>query len=71
MTASARASSEGGTGEAEHLGYLEVDHQIELCRLLNREIRRLGAFDDFPGVDADLTPKGRDIGSIAESGRRR
>jgi hypothetical protein len=30
-------------GEAERLGCLKVDHQIEFCRLLNRQIHRLGA----------------------------
>src|SRR5262249_38081650 len=33
--------------EAESLGRLGVDHQIELCRLLDREVRRLGALEYF------------------------
>ena len=53
-------------GEAKRLGCLEVDHQIEFCRLLDRQIRRLGALEDLPGVDADLTPERSDIGSIAD-----
>jgi hypothetical protein len=31
-------------GEAERLGGLEVDHQLELCRLFNRQITRLCTF---------------------------
>ena len=33
-------------GEAERLGGLEVDHQLELCGCLHRQIGRLLAFED-------------------------
>jgi hypothetical protein len=46
-------------GEAERLRGLEVDHQLELGRLLNRQIGRLGALQDFSGVNAGLV-----IGSV-------
>ena len=36
--------------EAEGLGGLEVDHQLELRGLLNREIRRLGTLQDLVDV---------------------
>src|SRR5882672_5674736 len=36
-------------GEAERLGGLEIDHQLEGRRLLDREIGGLGALEDFPG----------------------
>jgi hypothetical protein len=35
-------------GDAERLGGLHVDHQFELCRLLNGQVGRLGAFEDPP-----------------------
>ena len=35
-------------GEAERLGGLEVDHQLEFGRLLDRQIGGLGAVEDFP-----------------------
>ena len=36
-----------GDREAEGLGGLEVDHELPLRRLFDREIGRLGAFQDF------------------------
>ena len=36
-----------GHGEAERLGGLEVDHQLEFCRLLDRQIGRFGAVQDL------------------------
>src|SRR6516164_7563614 len=41
--------------EAERLGGLEVDHQLELCRQHNRQITRLLAFEDASGINAGLT----------------
>ena len=38
MTSSARASSAGGTVKAECLRGLEVDDELKLCGLLDREI---------------------------------
>ena len=37
-------------GEAERLGGVEVDDQLECCRLLDRQIGRLGALEDPSGV---------------------
>ena len=37
ITSSARASSVGGTVEAERLGGLQVDDQLEFGRLLDRQ----------------------------------
>src|SRR5258706_3934620 len=39
-------------GEAQRLGGLHVDHQLELGRQLNRKIGRLGAFEDLIDVAA-------------------
>ena len=55
ITSSARASSVGGTVEAERLGGLEVDDQLELGGLLDRQVGRLLALEDPAGIDADLT----------------
>ena len=46
ITSSARASSVRRHFEAERLRGLEVDHQLELGRLLNRQIGRSFAFED-------------------------
>ena len=37
-------------GEPERLSTLEVDHKLELGRLLDGQIRGLGAFEDFVDV---------------------
>ena len=50
ITSSARASSIGGTVEAERLGGLEVDDQFELGRLLHRQVPRLGALENLVNV---------------------
>ena len=46
ITSSARASSVGGTVEAERLGGLEVDHQLVLGRRLHRQVGWLLALED-------------------------
>ena len=46
ITSSARASSVGGTVEAERLGGLEIDHQLVLGRRLHRQVGRLLALED-------------------------
>jgi hypothetical protein len=38
-------------GQSDLLGCLEIDHQLEFRRLLDRKIRPLGAFEDFIGVN--------------------
>ena len=44
-----------GNGQAERLGGLEVDDQLDFCRLLDRQVGRLLALEDAAGVNADLT----------------
>ena len=53
ITSSARASSVGGTVEAERLGGPEVDHQFELRGAVDRQVRGLGTLEDAAGIDAD------------------
>ena len=52
--------------ESEHIRGLEIDDEFELRWLLDREFGWLGALEDLPGVDSDLTPDRSDIGSIAD-----
>ena len=54
ITSSARASSVGGTFEAERPGGLEVDDQLELGRLHDRQVRRLFTLENATGIDARL-----------------
>jgi hypothetical protein len=42
--------------EAERLGGLEIDDQLEGRRLLDRQIRGLRALENLSGVNADLAP---------------
>ena len=42
-------------GEAERLCGLEVDDQFDFRRLHHRQVGRLLALENFPGVDADQT----------------
>ena len=64
ITSSARASSDGGTVEAEHPGGLRIDDEFELGRLHDRQVRWLRALEDTTGVDADLTIRIRTVGSV-------
>src|SRR5262249_733747 len=52
--------------EAERLGSLEVDHQLELGRLNNRQVCRLLALENPAGVNSRLTKYVGDAGSIAD-----
>jgi hypothetical protein len=45
--------------EAERLRGLEVDEQLDLCRLLDWQVGCLLAFENSAGIDADLTERGR------------
>ena len=48
--------------EAQRLGGLEVDHQLERCLLHHRQVAGLGAVYNLRGVNADLTIGGRNAG---------
>ena len=65
ITSSARASSVGGTVEAERLGGLEVDDQLELGGLLDRQVGGLLALENSAGVDAGLTVRVGDAAAVA------
>jgi hypothetical protein len=59
MTSSARARIERGDRQAERFSGLEVDDQLECGWLLHRQIGRLGAVEDFSGVNAGLVKNSR------------
>src|SRR5205823_9666836 len=52
-------------GETEHPGRLSIDDKLELARLHDWQVRRLCALEDATGIDANLTPRIRQAGSIA------
>src|SRR5438132_12018284 len=52
--------------EAERVGGLEIDDQLEFARLLDRQISRLGTLQDSPRVTAGLTKGIRDPHTIAD-----
>jgi hypothetical protein len=57
-------------GEAERLGGLEVDHQLELRGLLHREVGGLGALEDLVHIGGRASPRirqARPIGHEAPS----
>ena len=54
--------------EAERLGGLEVDDQLESRGLQNRQIGRFGAFENPAGIDAKLTICVGNAGSIGRQG---
>src|SRR5215831_330167 len=51
--------------EAEHPGSHGVDDQLELARLHDRQVRRLGVLEDAAGIDANLTKRIRNVDSVA------
>ena len=55
ITSSATDKQRLRHGEAEHPGGPGVDDQLELGRLHDRQVRRLGTLEDAAGIDADLT----------------
>src|SRR5262249_15558088 len=55
----------GGHIEPEQLRHLQIDHQLELCRLHNGQIRRLCAFKNTSDVNANLSVCVRQAGSVA------
>jgi len=42
-------------GEAQHLRCLQIDGQLELCRLLDGEVRGFGALEDLVNMDSSVT----------------
>src|SRR5215471_16954888 len=52
-------------GEAEHPGGRGVDDELELARLHDRQIRRLRALEDAPGVHADVAIRIHQARSVA------
>ena len=73
ITSSARASSDGGHSETERLGGLKVDRQLELGRLLDRQVGRLLALEDavhVAGRAAVLIARSGAIAHQASIGRR-
>src|SRR6185295_20284401 len=53
-------------GEAERLGGLEIDDELEFGRLQDRQIGRLRAFQDLPNIVAGLPIRVRDIRAVAD-----
>jgi len=51
--------------EAERLGGLQVDHQIQLRGTLDRQLGRPFALENATGVDTGLPPSIKKVGSIA------
>ena len=51
--------------EAKRLGGLHIDHEFEPNGLLDRQIGRLGAFEDLAGVDTDLAIAIADADAVA------
>src|SRR5271166_483807 len=52
--------------QAERLGGVEIDDQLECCRLLDRRVGRLGALADLPDVNANPAMDNREAGPIAD-----
>ena len=51
--------------EAERLGRMQVDGELELGRLQHRKLCGLGAIDDAAGISPDLTESVRKICALA------
>src|SRR6516165_1521287 len=52
-------------GEAEGLGRTQVYHEVELGRLLHREVGRFSALENLRGIEGPDLPNGRDtIGGV-------
>ena len=56
--------------QAERLGGLEVDYQLDLGRLLDRQVGGLFALEDAAGIDACLPIRVRDAASVANQAAR-
>src|SRR5262249_7392935 len=58
-------------GKPECAGGRQIDDQLDLCRLHDRQIRGLSALYDAAGIDAELTKRIRNVGSVAHQPARR
>ena len=65
-----RARAASAARSRPSAGGLEVDDQLELGRLHDRQFRGLGALEDAAGIDADLTIRIRKAGFRSSSARR-
>jgi hypothetical protein len=54
ITSSARASSIGGTSMPGALACAQIDQELELGRLHDRQVGRFRAFENPPGKDSSL-----------------
>ena len=61
----------GWYGKIKRPGRLEIDREIELGRLLDRQIGRLLALEDFAHIFAHSPVNGRKVGAIADETTRR
>src|SRR5215813_8082972 len=52
-------------GEVKHPGGLGVEDQLELAQLLDRQVCRLCALEDTTAIDTELTPRVRNVCSVA------
>jgi hypothetical protein len=53
--------------DAERLGGLEVDDQLEFAWLQDRQLGGLGALEDVARIDANLAKTVGKVGSVASS----
>ena len=65
ITSSARASSEGGTVRPSVLAVWMLMTSSNLLDCTTGRSAGLGALEDAPSIDADLTPRIRNVGSVA------
>ena len=70
ITSSARASSVGGTVEAERLGGRQIDDEIELGRLLDRDVGRLRPAQNLVDIVGGAPEQVREIWSIGHQTSR-
>ena len=68
ITSSARASKLRWHVETECLGGLEIDHKLELGRLLNRHLAWLDALEDLPDIMEAYLAKDTPAGACNSSG---
>jgi len=57
-------------GEAKRLGRREIDYQLDLRDLLDRQVSRLLTLENPAGVDAHHTPTFRNTGAVANQAAR-